>query len=247
MSFIAIANIIIVNVIAWVCLSYFWSFWTHRLFKPWGWQEKRKRKLLAASVERAERGAKDRVRYYAHFFAMEQVERQEVAGDFAMVGVEDASLLDLLRQQCPQRHLWAVGPMEATSVTIRHENCQGEVSEETVALDFVPEADVRRIMPEGELNHVLPGAVGAKVCDIDRPLALVSVDCVEHDDLKLALEHLYGLLQPGGVMIVHSYEHTWPGVRAAVDTFMARIPEGFVQMPDMYGSIALVKNKKTQP
>lgn len=234
-------NLVIVNVMIWVGLSYFWSFWTHKLFKPWLWLEQKKRGLIAKSVERRERRYRDRARYYSIFFAMEQVERGEVAGSFVMAGVEDSDLVGLLRGQCPEREMWVMGPMAATEVEVEHENCQGEVTSERASIDFAPEAEVRRIMPEGGKNHVLVGSVGEMVGELEGPVALALIDCVEYDVVLASLRKIYPLMSAGGIMIVHSYNHSWEGVRRAVDQFMAGVPEGVLPLPDMYGSVGMVR------
>lgn len=234
-------NLVIVNVMIWVGLSYFWSFWTHKLFKPWLWLEQKKRGLIAKSVERRERRYRDRARYYSIFFAMEQVERGEVAGSFVMAGVEDADLVGLLRGQCPEREMWVMGPMAATEVEVEHENCQGEVTSERASIDFAPEAEVRRILPEGEKNHVLVGKVGERVGELEGAVALALIDCVEYEVVLASLRKIYPLMSAGGIMIVHSYNHSWEGVRRAVDQFMAGVPEGVLPLPDMYGSVGMVR------
>lgn len=241
MSVMGFVNLVIVNVMIWVGLSYFWSFWTHKLFKPWLWLEQKKRGLIAKSVERRERRYRDRARYYSIFFAMEQVERGEVAGSFVMAGVEDSDLVGLLRGQCPEREMWVMGPMAATEVEVEHENCQGEVTSERASIDFAPEAEVRRIMPEGGKNHVLVGSVGEMVGELEGPVALALIDCVEYDVVLASLRKIYPLMSAGGIMIVHSYNHSWEGVRRAVDQFMAGVPEGVLPLPDMYGSVGMVR------
>ena len=241
MSVMGFVNLVIVNVMIWVGLSYFWSFWTHKLFKPWLWLEQKKRGLIAKSVERRERRYRDRARYYSIFFAMEQVERGEVAGSFVMAGVEDSDLVGLLRGQCPEREMWVMGPMAATEVEVEHENCQGEVTSERASIDFAPEAEVRRILPEGEKNHVLVGKVGERVGELEGAVALALIDCVEYEVVLASLRKIYPLMSAGGIMIVHSYNHSWEGVRRAVDQFVAGIPEGVLPLPDMYGSVGMVR------
>ena len=241
MSVMGFVNLVIVNVMIWVGLSYFWSFWTHKLFKPWLWLEQKKRGLIAKSVERRERRYRDRARYYSIFFAMEQVERGEVAGSFVMAGVEDSDLVGLLRGQCPEREMWVMGPMAATEVEVEHENCQGEVTSERASIDFAPEAEVRRILPEGEKNHVLVGKVGERVGELEGAVALALIDCVEYEVVLASLRKIYPLMSAGGIMIVHSYNHSWEGVRRAVDQFMAGVPEGVLPLPDMYGSVGMVR------
>ncbi|MBQ2322787.1 MAG: hypothetical protein II375_09595 [Bacteroidales bacterium] len=241
MSVMGFVNLVIVNVMIWVGLSYFWSFWTHKLFKPWLWLEQKKRGLIAKSVERRERRYRDRARYYSIFFAMEQVERGEVAGSFVMAGVEDSDLVGLLRGQCPEREMWVMGPMAATEVEVEHENCQGEVTSERASIDYAPEAEVRRILPEGEKNHVLVGKVGERVGELEGAVALALIDCVEYEVVLASLRKIYPLMSAGGIMIVHSYNHSWEGVRRAVDQFMAGVPEGVLPLPDMYGSVGMVR------
>ncbi|MCQ7582432.1 TylF/MycF family methyltransferase [Salmonella enterica] len=238
-------NIIIVNLIAWAVFSYFWSLWTHKVFKPWAWLELRKRGLLASRVVRQERKFKDRVRYYAYFFAMEQVERRDIEGGFVFAGLEDAALLEMLRAQCPERHITVVAPLEPGEVSIIRENCQGEVSADPVTVDFVPEDEARRILPDGDGHSlVLKGPVASLIGKVQGPVALALIDCVEYDAVLEALKRLYPLMPEGAIIIVHSYNHTWEGVRRAVDDFLASVSESLVPLPDMYGSVAIAIGRK---
>ncbi len=243
MSLLTILNIVIINLVALVGISYFWSFWTHKLFKPWGWLEMRKRKMLKSKVERTERTYKDRARYYSYFFAMQQIEAMEVQGAFALLGLEESELALLLREQCPERKIFAVGPMEASKITLVRENCQAEVTEETVDIDFVTEEEMRAVLPESAQNVLIKSSIREGLTEIEGPLALVAIDCVAEEDVSAALRYCYERLSAGGIMIVHSYNHDWAGVRRAVDAFAAGVAEGFVPLPDMYGSVVFVKNK----
>lgn len=241
MSLIAIINIIIINALVLVALSYYWSFWTHRLFKPWQWQERRRSKLLSRPVESAERGMKDRVRFYTVWFVLRDLERREVRGDILVVGVEQTGLLSLCHSEAPTRRVTAVGPMVPSQVTLRHENCQGEVSEETVNIDYAPLDDCRRVL--GPDDVLIQGAVGEHRDLQTGPLALLLIDTVEYDDVLAFLRLGYQALQSEGVIIVHGYNHTWPGIRQAVDEFEASVHERFVPVADQYGSVMLVRNK----
>lgn len=236
-------NLVIVNLIAWVGLSYFWSFWTHKVFKPWGWLEMRKRHMLTRRMEHDERRAKDRVRYYTVFFALRQVERMGVPGELAVLGADDVSLVALMREQCPERVVRAVGVMEPSSVTVRRENCQGEVSEETVSLDYAPEAEVRAVLREGDPRSIVAkGGVLEGARGMGERVALALIDSVDYEELLATLGETYRRLSPGGIMIVHSYNHDWEAVSRAVDVFAAGVAERFAPVADMYGSAMLVKS-----
>ena len=58
-----------------------------------------------------------------------------------------------------------------------------------------------------------------------------------------ALAFFYPRLVSGGALLIRDYNHKWEGVKRAVDEFILTIPENYVSVPDMYGSVILVKNK----
>ena len=243
MTLLTILNIVVINVAMWFGVSYFWSFWTHKVFKPWAWLEQKKRKMINTDVEKTERTYKDRVRYYTYFFAMQQSEEKEVQGEIVMMGVEDIDLVRLLREQYPQREMRVCGPMEASTYTIRRENCQGEVTEEVVPIDYAEEAEVRKLMPETDVkSHVYKGAVTDVLKDLKAPVALSLIDTVDYEDVMACMRTTYPLMPKGGIMIVHSYNHDWEGIKRAVDDFGRTIAEGFLPVADMYGSVAMVKS-----
>jgi len=72
--------------------------------------------------------------------------------------------------------------------------------------------------------------------------ALVNIDVDLYNPTKAGLEYFYPLLSPGGVIIVHDYNHKWPGIKKAADEFAATIPESLVTVPDMEGSVMIVKS-----
>jgi O-methyltransferase len=72
--------------------------------------------------------------------------------------------------------------------------------------------------------------------------ALVNLDADLYLPTKAGLEFFYPLLSPGGVIIVHDYTHKWPGIKKAVDEFVATIPESLVMVPDMDGSVMIIRN-----
>ncbi|MEQ9230847.1 MAG: TylF/MycF/NovP-related O-methyltransferase, partial [Cyclobacteriaceae bacterium] len=57
-----------------------------------------------------------------------------------------------------------------------------------------------------------------------------------------ALNYFYPKLAKGGVILIHDYNHTWAGLRQAVDEFAATIPEVPVEIADWQGSVMIIKN-----
>ena len=60
------------------------------------------------------------------------------------------------------------------------------------------------------------------------------------------MKFFYERLSPGGVIIIHDYNHTWDGIKRALDEFLPTIPESLIELPDWQGSAMIVKNKITQ-
>lgn len=71
------------------------------------------------------------------------------------------------------------------------------------------------------------------------PIASLRLDTDWYESTRHELEHLYPLLQPGGMLIVDDYGH-WQGARRAVDEYLARLPYPlYLHRIDYTGRLAL--------
>ena len=70
---------------------------------------------------------------------------------------------------------------------------------------------------------------------------MVSLDADLYISTLAALKFFYPRLSPGGVIFIHDYNYKWEGIRKAVAEFTATIPETLVMMPDLDGSVMIVK------
>jgi O-methyltransferase len=70
---------------------------------------------------------------------------------------------------------------------------------------------------EGSVEQTIPDTVPAK-------LAMIRLDTDWYESTRHELEHLWPLLEPGGVLIVDDYGH-WQGSRRAVDEYFADRPD----------------------
>jgi O-methyltransferase len=66
---------------------------------------------------------------------------------------------------------------------------------------------------EGKVEDTIPGVLPGG-------LALLRLDTDWYESTRHELQHLYPLLQPGGVLIIDDYGH-WEGARRAVDEYFA--------------------------
>ncbi|MFG5406983.1 TylF/MycF/NovP-related O-methyltransferase [Piscinibacter sakaiensis] len=68
----------------------------------------------------------------------------------------------------------------------------------------------------GPVEQTIPGTLPGRI-------ALLRLDTDWYESTRHELEHLYPLLQPGGVLIIDDYGH-WQGARRAVDEYFAAQP-----------------------
>ncbi len=241
MSWIAICNIIIVNIIAWLALSYFWSGWNYKVFKPWLWLEMRKRKQLHTDIEAAERATADKNRFYAHWFALEQIETNHIIGDILIAGTEEPDVAIVANRHSPERKLIVIDKFENRTIEVVKENCQGEVTAQQIEIKSPNKQQLQsKLIGNYQLYE---GNLCEEVKNISTQLAFISIDSVDYDEVSTTLKHIYPLLSEGGIILLHDYNHTWDSVRSAADHFEAQVPENFVWTADMYGSAVMIKNK----
>lgn len=91
-----------------------------------------------------------------------------------------------------------------------------------------------------ELLHFVKGRVEDTLPE-QKPdsIALLRLDTDWYESTRCCLEHLYPLLEPGGILIIDDYGH-WQGCRQAVDEYFAEnhLPV-FLQRIDYTGRIAI--------
>jgi O-methyltransferase len=96
-------------------------------------------------------------------------------------------------------------------------------------------ADVRSGMdrtgyPPGRI-HCHPGRVEDTIpAEAPERIALLRLDTDWYESTKHELEHLYGRVTPGGVVIIDDYDY-WEGSRKAVDEFIAETSARLLLVP----------------
>ena len=83
----------------------------------------------------------------------------------------------------------------------------------------------------GRVEDTVPG-------DAPETIALLRLDTDWYESTHHELDHLYGRLVPGGVLILDDYGY-WEGARKAVDEFVARSDQPLLLVPMASGRIAV--------
>ncbi len=243
MTTIQILNIVILNIIAWVVFSYFWGGWTFHLYKPHRWLELKNKKLINNQILKAESSIKDKNRLYCYWMLQNQLDEQMIAGDVLFAGVEEVDFIKLAHYINPERQIIVVDPLDKKDIHITKENCQGEISEQDIHLSNITKDDLSKSTITADKLTILQGKIAEQIKNYNGTIASAWIDCVEQDDLTVSLSHIYEHLAPSGIMYIHDYNHNWETVEISVNRFLLTIPESFISLPDMYGTIAIIKNK----
>jgi hypothetical protein len=93
-----------------------------------------------------------------------------------------------------------------------------------------PEDKIRYVA--GKVEDTIPSQVPAEI-------ALLRLDTDWYDSTRHELEHLWGRLQTGGILIIDDYGH-WQGARQAVDEFFVNHPSRpLLHRVDYTGRVAI--------
>ncbi|MGH7117644.1 MAG: TylF/MycF/NovP-related O-methyltransferase [Acetobacteraceae bacterium] len=198
--------------------------------------------LSIAWVHRNEApNATDLPRLYSLVLNIRQALEEEIAGDFAELGVYRGNSAAVLAHyaRTARRQLYLFDTFEgfdARDLVGVDQSRQPEFGDTALAAvqAFVGEQNVRFI--QGHFPASIPA-------DLDRArFSVVHLDCDLYQPISAGMAFFFPRLSPGGLMIVHDYSGIhWGGVRRAVDEFLAPLPERPVLLPDRSGTVIIRK------
>ncbi len=189
----------------------------------------------------------DITRLYFLQATVRQLQAQGVTGAFAELGVYKGNSAKVLHTLAPERQLYlfdTFGGFDDADVDAE----EAAVSAPVKRGDFADTSldGVRSFVgSESSVTYCVGRfpATASQVPDATR-FALVQLDCDLYAPIKAGMEFFYPRLNPGAMLIMHDYASGhWPGVKQAVDDYMADKPEGLVLIPDKSGSAVVVKNR----
>jgi len=268
-SFFQVISFALVLLVLILLVRYVWGIFFDKNYQPVEWENQRKQGIIGKELIRLERNYPDKVRFFNWWFQVERLKRDGVPGDFAELGVYKGESAKILHQMDPSRkfHLYDTfagfkeedlkhETGEAATYTTRNfadtsleaarrniagnENLvfhPGRFPESTGTSSQFPVPSSQALMGNGLANCEL------RTANYELAFALVNLDVDLYKPTKAGLEYFYPLLSPGGVIIIHDYTYKWPGIKKAVDEFASTIPEVLVMVPDMEGSVMIIKSQ----
>ncbi|MGQ1785809.1 MULTISPECIES: TylF/MycF/NovP-related O-methyltransferase [unclassified Saccharicrinis] len=244
MNFILYLNLLIINIVAWLAISYFWSFWNFKLFKPYQWLELVKKKKVPKVIVQTERKFKDRNRFYSFWFVLEGLKNKKIDGDIAEVGVFKGETAKIIHHLMPDRRLYLFDSFSGLPTQVIREDCDGTVRPQTVNFEQTSKDEVEKYIKGNHQIDIREGIFPDTAKGLENNVfSFVHLDADLYQSTLDGLQFFYPRLSPGGSILIHDYNHNWEGVRKAVDDFELTVPEQFVELYDMYGSVLLTKNK----
>ncbi len=243
LSLFQVLNLVLVLTLFVLFIRYIIILYQERRVLPARWKEAKEAGAASAELRHLERRYRDKVRFHAWFLQIERLNREGIPGAFAELGVYRGESAEILHRMDPSRpmHLFD------TFTGFPADDLVGETGEAaTYTTSNFADTDIQEVaerIGSSELVRFYPGHFPGSAAGFSGPLALVNIDVDLYRPTRAGLELFYRHLSPGGVIFVHDYHHKWPGIIRAVDEFVAGIPEVPLFLPDLYGTVMIVRNR----
>lgn len=219
------------------------SNWSYKISKPHVWEEAVKNGAVSKKLKRIERFYRDKVRLYTFWLQIERLKKEKIAGAFAEVGVYQGETARMMHEMDPSRRLHLFDTFEGFDKKDLEPSDNKSVNHGIDFSDTSLESVVKFINGNSNIEfHKGYFPATTKDLPVER-YAFVHLDADLYNPTIAGLRYFYPLLSPGGVIIVHDYNHTWEGVTRAVDEFSKTIPENLNEISDWLGSVIIVKAK----
>jgi O-methyltransferase len=236
-------NYLLILVLFVLFFRYMWVKFIYIDRRPLQWQHALERNMVSSQVRKLSNSYKDKARFFNWWFQIERLKAQRVPGVFVELGVYQGDSARVIHHMDPVRPFHLFDTFSGfTTADLRNET--GEAATYTTdnfADTSIPEV-VKRV--DGNFNIIIhQGYFPQSAGTFHEMVALVNMDADLYNPTKAGLEFFYPLLAPGGIILVHDYNYKWPGILKAVDDFVATIPENLLLLPDISGTVMIIRNK----
>ena len=216
--------------------------WSYKISKPHSWEDAVKKGDVSKKLKRIERSYRDKVRFYSIWFQIERIKKNNVIGAFAELGVYRGETARMIHEMDPSRKLYLFDTFEGFDKNdLKAENSSNPNS----SIDF-SNTSIEMVTKfiDGNSNILIHKGYFPSTTKnlMEEKYSFVHLDADLYNPTLSGLHYFYPLLSPGGVILVHDYNHTWAGVQQAVDKFTKTIPENPAEIADWQGSVMIIKN-----
>jgi O-methyltransferase len=224
-------------------VRYLWIVFVVRDDHPVQWQFGVKNGRISSRLKSLQRKYPDKVRFFNWWFQIERLTSEHVPGVFVELGVYKGDSARIIHQMDPNRPFHLFDTFSGfTSADLVVET--GEAA--TYTPDNFSDTTIQSVLKTIDGNHhiiIHQGYFPESARNFHEQVALVNMDADLYNPTKAGLDFFYPLLSPGGVIIVHDFNHKWPGIIKAVNDFVNTIPENLVLLSDINGTAMIIRNK----
>lgn len=186
---------------------------------------------------------RDFVREQTLAFLAEEINRRNIKGNVAEIGVSKGEFAKKINLLFPDRKLYLFDTFEGLNAKDKAKALELGWGEKQYALDEkgTPVDEVLKIMPYGEACIVRKGYF-PETFDLEEDFAFVSLDIDFYNSIKRGLEVIYPRLSKGGYIMVHDFHNlSYQETQKAVLDFCEENDVAYVPIPDAGGSVVIVK------
>lgn len=186
---------------------------------------------------------RDFVREQTLAFLAEEINRRNIKGSVAEIGVSQGEFAQKINLLFPNRKLYLFDTFEGLSAKDKDKALEMGWGEKIYALTEkgTPVEEVLQSMPYRETCVVKKGYFPESF-DLEEDLAFVSLDIDFYDSIRRGLEIIYPHLSRGGYIMVHDFHNlSFTETRNAVLDFCEEKNVAYVPIPDVGGTVVIVK------
>ena len=238
--------LIILLVLMIFLVRYVWDLFFGEGYEPVEWEQAKKKKVLSPELIREMKRYQDKVRFYAFWLQIERLKKEAIPGAFAELGVYKGETARLLHLMDPERALHLLDTFDGLPPDdLKRETGEAATYTNKNFKDTSAARVLDKIVGDHSRIKIHQGYFPESSSGLEHEtFALVSLDADLYNPTLEGLRFFYPRLSPGGVLFVHDYNHKWEGLVKAFNEFTATIPEVPVLIPDLYGTVLIVKSRE---
>ena len=236
---------VLIVVLLFLVFKIFESSWSYKISKPNRWENSVLTGDVSKELKKIERKYRDKVRFYNFWFQIERLKRLKIEGSFVELGVWQGETAKMIHEMDKTRNLHLFDTFEGFDQKDLEKETHKDERYTTDNFSDTKLEEVKAIFSESSNVFFYKGYFPETALDLkEDEFALVHLDADLYKPTIDALKYFYPKLSPGGIIIIHDYNHSWDGIRLALDEFLKTIPESLIEITDWQGSAMIVKNSQ---
>jgi O-methyltransferase len=184
------------------------------------------------------------IRLSSFDLVVEEIEKRNVVGDVAELGVYKGDFAAVMNVAFPKRTLYLFDTFEGFHSSDK--GAERKLGSYGVGRDFSDTSveEVMKRMPNSERCVARKGFFPETAQGLEnKKFCFVSIDTDLYAPVAAGLSFFHPRLSPGGFIFVHDYNNAlFPGAKLAVQEFSSRNGVSYVPLTDQYGTAVIAKH-----